>query len=221
MARRACPARVLVQFNKEARMSARHTVVLLGLFAVGCDSTPAPATQTSPAPPAAAPAAAKGPVAPPTTDEGMIASAMSAAPEAVARNATIVAMNDKMEMRTLRQGSNGWTCLPDMPTSPGADPMCLDKNGMEWAGAWMAHKDPPQDKMGFGYMLVGGSDASNTDPFATKPAPSGQWVDTGPHVMIFNIGTRFDGYPTTPGDAKSPYVMFPNTPYAHLMIPVK
>jgi hypothetical protein len=39
--------------------------------------------------------------------------------------------------------------------------------------------------------------------------------------MVFNIGNKFEGYPTTPADPKAPYVMFPNTPYAHLMIPVK
>ena len=65
------------------------------------------------------------------------------------------------------------------------------------------------------------SDASNTDPFATTPKPGDQWVDTGPHVMVLNIGNRFAGYPTTPDNTKRPYVMYPNTPYAHLMIPVK
>jgi hypothetical protein len=99
--------------------------------------------------------------------------------------------------------------------------MCLDKNGMEWADAWMHHKDPPKDKMGFGYMLMGGSDASNTDPFADKPNASDRWVDTGPHVMVLNIGDHFVGYPTTAANTKVPYIMFPNTPYAHLMIPVK
>jgi len=75
--------------------------------------------------------------------------------------------------------------------------------------------------MGIGYMLAGGSDASNTDPFATKPNPGDRWVDTGPHLMVLNIGTHFDGYPTTAANTKVPYVMFPGTPYAHLMIPVK
>ena len=180
-----------------------------------------------PPPPAATPASAPapppvavGPVAPPTTDADMIRSAMSAAPDAISKDATIMAMDEKMNMRTLRPGTNGWTCMPDGP-SPGVDPMCLDKNGMEWAGAWMTHKDPPKDKMGFGYMLMGGSDASNTDPFATTPKPGGQWVDTDPHIMILNIGAKFEGYPTTPDNPKAPYVMFPNTPYAHLMVPVK
>ena len=150
----------------------------------------------------------------------MIASALSAAPDAVSKDATVVAMDAKMQMRTLKTGTNGWTCMPDGP-SPGVDPMCLDKNGVEWAMAWIAHKDPPADKMGFGYMLMGGSDASNTDPFATTPHTGDHWVDTGPHVMVLNIGSRFDGYPTTATNTRSPYVMFPGTPYAHLMLPVK
>jgi hypothetical protein len=174
---------------------------------------PSATTGTPPAPTTPAP--------PPTTDAGMIASAMAAAPEAIARNATIVAMDEAMNMRTLREGTNGWTCLPDMAQTPGTDPMCLDQGGMAWAGAWMAHTDPPADTMGFGYMLMGGSDASNTDPFATEPAPGDRWVDTGPHVMIFNIGSSFPGYPTTAADTSVPYVMFAGTPYAHLMLPVR
>lgn len=158
-----------------------------------------------------------GPVAPPTTTPEKIKSAMSAAPMAIAQDATIM---DMTSMAVIRQGKNGWTCFPDGP-SPGVDPMCLDKNGLDWAHAWMSKKEPPKGKMGVGYMLVGGSDASNTDPFATKPNAGERWVDTGPHLMILNIGTSFDGYPTTAANTKVPYVMFPGTPYAHLMIPVK
>ena len=158
-----------------------------------------------------------GPVAPPTTNPAKIKSAMSAAPMAIAQNATIM---DMATMAVIRPGTNGWTCFPDGP-SPGVDPMCLDKNGLDWAHAWMSRKDPPQGKMGIGYMLAGGSDASNTDPFATKPNPGDRWVDTGPHLMILNIGDKFDGYPTTATNTKVPYVMFAGTPYAHLMIPVK
>jgi hypothetical protein len=162
-----------------------------------------------------------GPMKPPMTEPDMIKSAMSAAPPAIAQSASIVTMDEKMTMKTLRGGTNGWTCFPDMPTTPGADPMCVDKNGLEWVHAWMGRKTPPADKMGFGYMLAGGSDASNSDPFATNPAAGGRWVDTGPHVMVLNIGAKFDGYPTTAENTKVPYVMFPGTPYAHLMLPVR
>ena len=148
-------------------------------------------------------------------------SAMAAAPEAVSKDATIVAMNEKMEMSTLRKDTNDWTCMPDNPGTPGKDSMCLDPNGLAWAMAWMGHKDPPKGKIGLGYMLMGGSDASNTDPFATEPKPGARWVDTGPHMMVMNITDHFAGYPTTAANTKVPYVMFPGTPYAHLMIPVK
>ena len=156
-------------------------------------------------------------VKPPSTDAEKIESAMAAAPVAIAKDATIL---DMATMKPLRQGTNGWTCMPDGP-SPGVDPMCVDKNGMEWADAWMHHRDPPQGKMGFGYMLMGGSDASNTDPFATEPKKGEAWVDTGPHVMVLNIGDQFAGYPTTATNTRAPYIMYPGTPYAHLMIPVK
>jgi hypothetical protein len=91
---------------------------------------------------------------------------------------------------------------------------------MEWAHAWMTKAAPPAG-VGFGYMLMGGSDASNDDPYATKPAAGKKWVDTGAHVMVLNPGPMADAYPKTADDPKKPYVMWPGTPYQHLMIPVK
>jgi hypothetical protein len=186
------------------------------LVCLGAGSFALPSAQAAQADKKGA-AAKVGPVAPPTTDAAKIKSALAAAPAAVSKDATVM---DMETMKVLRKGTNGWTCMTDGP-SPGTDPMCLDKNAMEWAEAWMHHKDPPKDKMGFGYMLMGGSDASNTDPFATKPNSADRWIDTGPHVMIMNIGDHFAGYPTTATNTKVPYIMYSNTPYAHLMMPVK
>ena len=42
--------------------------------------------------------------------------------------------------------------------------MCLDEGGMQWAKAWMGKTPPSAGVIGFGYMLRGSSDASNTDP---------------------------------------------------------
>ncbi|WP_228283942.1 hypothetical protein [Acinetobacter terrestris] len=52
---------------------------------------------------------------------------MSAAPKKVGSAATIMAIGADGKMRTLRQGTNGFTCMPDNPTTPGPDPMCMDK----------------------------------------------------------------------------------------------
>jgi hypothetical protein len=113
------------------------------------------------------------------SDEELIKNATSAAPEAVGANATVIAMGADGSMRTLRKRTNNFTCMPDNPQSPGNDPMCLDPNRMAWAEAWMHKKTPPTGKIGFAYMLQGGSNASNADPHATGPAPGGKWVDTG------------------------------------------
>jgi hypothetical protein len=97
------------------------------------------------------------------TDEELIASATKAAPQKVAENATIVVPDPKGGMRTLRKGTNGFTCMPDNPETPGPDPMCWDKNAGDWIDAYLNHKTPPAGKMGLMYMLAGGTDASNTD----------------------------------------------------------
>src|SRR5688572_23073766 len=54
-------------------------------------------------------------------DAKLIESAMSAAPAKVAANAKIVVADVKGGMRTLRDGGNGFTCMPDNPTTPGPD----------------------------------------------------------------------------------------------------
>ena len=156
-------------------------------------------------------------------DKKMIASAMSAAPAKVSKGATIVAMEADGKMRTLRKGTNGFTCMPDNPATPGPDPMCMDKNSMEWVGAWVAHKPPTAGKVGLMYMLAGGTDASNTDPYAAKPAPNNNWIKTGPHIMIVGADASFyDTYPKSANpDTSMPYVMWAGTPYQHLMAPVK
>lgn len=167
-------------------------------------------------------AAAAEKAAPPS-DADIIKSAMSAAPAKVSQNATVVAMDESGKMRTVRKGTNGFTCMGDNPATPGPDPMCMDKPAMEWVHAWLGKKTPQAGKIGFMYMLAGGTDASNTDPYATKPTAANNWVKTGPHVMIVGAEASFyDNYPKDEQpDTSVPYVMWPGTPYQHLMIPVK
>lgn len=156
----------------------------------------------------------------PKTDAELIANAMSAAPARISRDATVLGMEGE-KMRTLRQGKGEYTCIPDDPNSPGNDPMCLDRNAMEWLQAWMDHKDAPKGKMGLVYMLQGGSDASNDDPFATKPAPGKKWVTTGPHVMVVGMAGMLPDLPRSAATPAKPYIMWPGTSYEHIMMPVK
>jgi hypothetical protein len=150
----------------------------------------------------------------------LIASAVSAGPRSISQDATVVAMEGD-KMRTVRQGKGEFTCVPDDPATPGNDPMCLDRNAMEWLQALMEHKDAPKGKLGLVYMLQGGSDASNSDPFATSPPSGGKWVTTGPHVMMVGMAGMLGNLPKTADAPDKPYVMFPGTSYEHVMMPVK
>ena len=154
-------------------------------------------------------------------DAALIRSAMSAAPASVGRRATVIEMRANGTMRTVRRGSNGFTCMADNPETPGPDPMCMDANSMAWAEAWMGHRSPPSG-VGLMYMLAGGTDASNVDPYATRPTRTNAWVHTGPHIMVVGADSLLSQYPSgrTP-DTSRPYVMWAGTPYAHLMIPVR
>ncbi len=111
----------------------------------------------------AKPAAAK----PGPTDAQLVASAESAAPPSVGKHATIVAMEEGGKMRTVRKGTNNFTCMPDNPATPGPDPMCMDPAAMEWVHAYVSHQTPPPGKVGFMYMLAGGTESEPMPPSTT------------------------------------------------------
>lgn len=159
---------------------------------------------------------------PEASDAKLIASAMRAAPAGVGPHAAVMAVAPDGSMRTLRQGTNGFTCIPDAPATPGPDPMCADKAAMAWMHAWLTHATPPTGQVGLMYMLEGGTDASNTDPYAKTPGTK-HWIKTGPHVMVVGADDAFyDQYPKgADPQTGAPYVMWPGTPYRHLMAPVR
>lgn len=150
-------------------------------------------------------------------DAGAIASAESAGPASISKNATIKDWN----MKVLRKGTNGWTCLPDNPDTPGKDPWCMNDPWLNLLDALTNKKDPTYTQTGVAYMLQGDTAVSNTDPFATKPKPGDDWVDGLKAHMMFLLPDRsqLKNFPT---DSKSggPWVMWPDTPYAHLMVPI-
>ena len=81
------------------------------------------------------------------SDEWKIANALSAGPAVITDHATVIdwPTNPKDGMshgRVLRQGTNGWTCMPDVPGRPQHDPMCVDETMMKWIDATLAGKKP-------------------------------------------------------------------------------
>lgn len=141
--------------------------------------------------------------------------ALSAAPKAIAKDAAVVRMEKGGNMRTLRKGTNGFTCLV-----MGTDKMCNDANSMAFIQA-MLHRQTPPDKIGISYMLAGDEGASNTDPYAAGKTADNHWIVTGPHLMVFGPSSKTLGYTRAKDpDPNKPYMMWAGTPYEHAMIPL-
>lgn len=151
-------------------------------------------------------------------DDAQIAAAMSAAPAEVAAGATIV----NGEGKTLREGSNGFTCWSSVPFI--ADrPMCIDEGWTQFIDAMLAGTDlPERDTIAIGYWLQGVPQMSNSDPGASleQAMADGHDIVRGdPHIaLLMPDPSALAGLPTTP-DAGRPWVMWADTPFAHVMVP--
>ena len=144
-----------------------------------------------------------------------IKQAKSAAPTSVSENATIV-INGKMVV----EGSNGWTCMPDTMEGDNA-PICNDRLWQKMMSAVGNKTDFTANGIGISYMLQGdtGSGVSNSDPYHPDPKKAHDYVETAAHLMLIVPKELLKGMTDDPKSG-GPYVMWKDTPYAHIMIPV-
>jgi hypothetical protein len=144
-----------------------------------------------------------------------IARAKSAAQPAISGHATIVDVDGTL----LEKGSNGWVCMPGI--GPGDDhPMCNDPVWVSLIKAAGSGSDFHTDRIGISYMLQGDALVSNSDPAAKDPDNGDVWVQEGPHLMIVVPKEMLEGVSDDPYNG-GPYVMWKDTPYAHVMVPVR
>ena len=147
----------------------------------------------------------------------LVAHARSAAPAAVSADATIV-VNGEVAV----EGSNGWTCMPDTMANDRAA-ICIDAVWGEMMGALMAKEAFTASSVGISYMLHGepeGAGVSNSDPYHEDPQSADDYVETGPHLMIIVPKESLAGMNDDPSTG-GPYVMWKDTDYAHIMVPVE
>jgi len=146
-----------------------------------------------------------------------VKSAESAGPASLAKSATIMDLSGTV----LREGSNGWTCIPDNPEAEGTDPWCYNDAWANLRAALMSGGTPSYDTVGIAYMLAGDSPVSNTDPSATSFTSDEDWVTgLGAHLMIVVPGENaLAGY-STDAHHGGPWIMWPGTPFEHLMVPI-
>ena len=159
------------------------------------------------------------------SDDAKIQEALAAGPPGVAADATVLDWPAEPggEFRVLREGSNGWTCLPDQPDDPkdNFEPMCNDAAWMGVVKAMMAGEEPRIAEVGISYMLNAEWAVSNVDPGATEPTADNEWVEGGAHLMmVVPDPAMLEHYPDDPSPDR-PYVMWKGTPYVHVMIPME
>jgi hypothetical protein len=126
------------------------------------------------------------------------------------------------DKKVLRKGTNAWTCLPDNPDTKGAtDPWCANEPWLGFLDALKAKTTPTYTKVGIAYMLQGDFPLSNLDPFATEPTPGNDWVEgLGAHMMVLVPDVTILKNVPTESKNGGPWIMWPDTPYAHLMLPI-
>jgi hypothetical protein len=165
-----------------------------------------------------------------TSAEWQIWAYSTAAPSYIAKDATV--LNEKMEM--LREGTNGWTCLPVNPRGMSdpengwkdaheAMPLCGDAEVFKWISAYLSDEVPDMDYDGYAWMLHGDMGEDNSTPkiMSKDDAKEGHWIESGPHLMRMpKDPSSLDGM-TTDFNSGAPYVMFSGTPYAHIMYPLQ
>jgi hypothetical protein len=148
--------------------------------------------------------------------EKLIAHSRAAAPAAIGSHATVVVNGE-----VVAEGSNGWTCMPEVMAGDGAA-VCIDATWGEMMGAVGAKAPFKATSIGLSYMLLGdppGGGVSNSDPYHPNPVDADDYTETGPHLMLIVPKELLKGITSDPSTG-GPYVMWGDTDYAHLMIPV-
>lgn len=149
------------------------------------------------------------------TAAAKIGRAQSAAHPGISNDATVMDVDGKV----LKKGSNGWSCMPGI--GPGDNhPMCNDAVWTKLMQAAAAGADFTTDQIGVSYMLQGDAHVSNSNPAATDPKNGDVWVQEGPHLMIVAPKETLKGLSDDPYNG-GPYVMWKDTPYAHIMVPIR
>jgi len=149
------------------------------------------------------------------TVQAKIARAMSAGPAEVASSAKIVDTDARGNAVVLREGTNGFTCMPGNPKAIGEPPMRVDAASLQWFADAKAHKPRPTNTVpGITYMLAGATQRSDSDPNDKTSTP----IEVGPHWMImWPFDPKATGLPTT-HKATGAYIMWAGSPYAHVHV---
>jgi hypothetical protein len=150
------------------------------------------------------------PAMPGDTTQDQIARAMSAGPNDISASARIVDTDPQGSRVILREGSNGFTCMPRNPNVGGEPAMCMDAASMQWPSDFRARKPKPTNSVpGITHMLAGATQRSDSDPYDTTSPP----ITVGPHWMIMWPFDPKTSRLMTTHKSTGAYIMWAGSPY--------
>ena len=147
-----------------------------------------------------------------------IQEAEAGGPPRIASAAAIARLEPGGKVVPVREGSNGFTCtiMPDGSNAP----FCGDEGGFAWLVAAMSKQPkPPTTSPGIAYMAKGGAHFETAKgEIVMERSADTKDVREPPHwMLLWPLDPAATGIPTHP-NAGGSYIMFPGTPYAHLMV---
>ena len=153
------------------------------------------------------------------SEKEQTALALRAAPKHIAKQAGVMVFGKDGVLTEVKKSENGFTCIPTVMNLPVPDPICMDAAAHQWMRDIMNNAPKPSNTIpGIAYMAHGGSHFEKDHKVVMQKEDGAQIVKEPPHWMVmwpFDPGAT--KLPTTPNPSGS-YIMFGDSPYAHLMI---
>jgi len=153
------------------------------------------------------------------SEQQQVALALSAAPAHIARGAAVMVPDKDGKLKRVKEGTNGFTCIPSVNKRDTPDPMCFDEAVGQWVEALQNNAPAPTNKVpGIAYMARGGWHWEKDGKVLMKEEPGAKLVKEPPHwMMMWPFESKATMLPTRPNPSGA-WIMFDGTPYAHLMI---
>lgn len=153
------------------------------------------------------------------SQEELVKLAMSAAPEHISKDATVMVPGPDGKLVEAKKGTNGFTCIPDVDGMSVPDPICFDEQSGKWVDDLMSGAPKPTNTApGIAYMGRGGWHFEKDGKILMKNEEGAKTMQEPPHWMVFwPFDSKASGIPSMPNKLGS-YVMWDGTPYAHVMI---
>jgi len=145
--------------------------------------------------------------------------ALSAAPARITKDAAVMVYGEDENLKEVRPGTNGFTCVPSVMNLPIPDPICMDAAAKQWLDDVGSGAPTPSNTVpGIAYMARGGYHWEKQGEILMKEESGAKVAKEPPHWMVmWPFDSKTSMLPNKPNPS-GVYIMFDGMPYAHLMI---